>query len=105
MTLSEITGGLPGEVTSQLMATEKVFYFSFIAFKGGCGSSGHKENYWLAMTDKRVMYKTKVAELHGKAEIFIEKDGDLPFDKISFIEISEAQAGSGCNTGKAFHLR
>jgi hypothetical protein len=110
MALSEITTGLPGDVANQLMATEKVYYFSFIAFNGGCASSGQKENYWLAMTDRRVMYKTKVAELTKLAElksiteIFIKKDGDLPFDKISFIEISEGQYG-GCNKKKVFQLR
>jgi len=105
MALNEITGGLPIELTSQLMSTEKVYYFSFIAFKGGCGSTGQKENYWLALTDRRVMYKTKVSELKGKIENFVEKDGDLPFDKISFIEVTEGQESKGCSTQKAFHLR
>jgi len=105
MALIEITTGLPTEVTSQLMATEKVYYFSFIAFKGGCGSSEKKENYWLALTDRRVMYKTKVSETKGKVEGFVEKDGDLPFDKISFIEVSEGQEAKGCSTQKAFQLR
>ena len=105
MTLTAITTGLPGDVTSQLMAAEKVYYFSFIAFKGGCDSKGQKQNYWLALTDRRVMYKTKISELKGKTESFTEKDGDLPFNKISFIEVSEGQNASGCNTTKAFQLR
>jgi len=105
MALTAITTGLPADVTNQLMAAEKVYYFSFIAFKGGCVSSGQKENYWLALTDRRVMYKTKVSELKGKLENFVEKDGDLPFDKISFIEVSEGQEASGCNTTKTFQLR
>lgn len=105
MPLEEITVGLPSDLTSQLMSTEKTYYFSFIAFKGGCGSSGHKENYWLAMTDRRVMYKTKVSELKGKIENLVERDGDLPFDKISFIEVTEGQLQKGCSPQKAFHLR
>jgi hypothetical protein len=99
MALTAIITGLPDDVTNQLMAAEKVYYFSFIAFKGGCGSKGQKENYWLALTDRRVMYKTKVSELKGKLENFVEKDGDLPFDKISFIEVSEGQES------KTFQLR
>lgn len=87
------------------MNTEKVYYFSFIAFRGGCGSSGQKENYWLALTDKRVIYKTKVAELKGKLENLIEKDGDLPFGKISFLEVSEAKEAKGCSSQQVFHLR
>ena len=47
MALTAISTGLPADVTSQLMASEKVYYFSFIAFKGGCGSKGQKENYCL----------------------------------------------------------
>lgn len=105
MTLTAINAGLPNDVTSQLMATEKVYYFSFIAFKGCCGSSEQKENYWLALTNRRVKYKTKVSELKGKLENFVEKDGDLPFDKISFIEVSEGQEAKGCNTTKVFQLR
>jgi len=87
------------------MSTEKVYYFSFIAFKGGCGSTGQKENYWLALTDRRVMYKTKISELKGKMQNFVERDGDLPFDKISFIEVSEGQESSGCKSNKAYQLR
>ncbi|MFC4232600.1 PH domain-containing protein [Parasediminibacterium paludis] len=105
MALTEIVSGLPMEVTYQLMDTEKVYYFSFIAFKGGCGSSGQHQNYWLALTDRRVMYKTKVSELKGKLENFVEKDGDLPFDKISFIEVSEGQEVKGCSAQKTFQLR
>jgi hypothetical protein len=105
MALTEISTGLPSDVTSQLMSAEKVYYFTFIAFKGGCGSTGQKENYWLALTDRRVMYKTKVSELKGKLENFVERDGDLPFDKISFIEVSEGQVSKGCSTGKVYQLR
>ena len=105
MALSEINTGLPSDVTNQLMAAEKVYYFSFIAFKGGCGSKGENENYWLALTDRRVMYKTKVSELKGKIENFVEKDGDLPFDKISFLEVSEGQQTEGCKTTKMYQLR
>src|ERR1700742_2110291 len=106
MPLDEIKTGLPSDLTSQLMSTEMVYYFSFIAFKGGCGSSGQKENYWLALTDKRGIYKTKVAELKGKLENLVERDGDLPFNKISFIEVSEAKEAKGCSSSQqAFHLR
>lgn len=73
MALIEITSGLPVEVTSQLMRTEKVYYFSFIAFQGGCGSYKQKENYWLALTDKRVIYKTKVSELDSIMQNLLKK--------------------------------
>jgi hypothetical protein len=105
MALIPIMNGLPTEVSSQLMASEKVYYFTFITFKGGCGSSGMTENYWLALTDRRVMYKTKVSDIKGKQIELVENDGDLPFDKISFIEISQAGTAQGCSTNKMYHLR
>ncbi len=107
MDLAKISTGLPYAVTSQLMPTEKVHYFSYIAFEGGCSEIGRSENYWLALTDRRVMYRTKVSELKNIFHsYYFEKDGDLPFEKISFIEVSEGHiAGQGCSTKKAFQLR
>ena len=101
----EIDTGLPNEVKNQLMPDEKVYYFSYIAFKGGCGSSGEKEKYWLTLTDRRVMYKTKVFEGEGKSINYVEKDGDLPFNKISFIEVSEVSVSKGCSSKKVNELR
>lgn len=101
----EINNGLPNEVRDQLMPNEKVYYFSFIAFKGGCGSSDEKEKYWLSLTDRRVMYKTRVFEGEGKSISYVEKDGDLPFNKISFIEVSEVSVSKGCSNKKVNELR
>lgn len=105
MSIKEISEGLPLEVKSQLMSNEKVYYFSYIAFKGGCGSPGEKEKYWLALTDKRVMYKTKILQGDSKSTSYLEKDGDLPFSKISFIEVSESKKASGCSSTISFQLR
>ena len=105
MNLKEISTGLPLEVTGQLMSNEKVYYFSYIAFKGGCGSKGEQKKFWLALTDKRVMYKTKVFEGDSKSNIYVQKDGDLPFDKISFIEVSEVNSSSGCSKKESNELR
>lgn len=101
MTLKPVEEGIPTDLSLQLMSNEKVYYFSFIVSKGGCGGSGKKENFWICLTNKRVLYKTKIIE--GKA--FIEKDGILPFDKISFLEVSESQEPSGCGSKKGFQLR
>lgn len=107
MSLTEIATGLPVDLSQQLMSNERVYYFTFISFKGGCGSSTPKQDYWLALTDKRVMYKTKVLEVNSKANISVERNGDLPFDKISFIEVVEGQSSQGCSSqkNKAFELR
>lgn len=101
MSLTAITQGLPTDLTMQLMSSETVYYFSYIAASGGCLGSGQKQNYWIGLTNKRVLYKTKVME--GKS--YVEKDGILPFEKVSFLEVSEAQDSQGCGKTKGFQLR
>jgi hypothetical protein len=101
MSLREITEGLPEELTSQLRLDEKVYYFSYISFKGGCLSSKSRQEYWISVTNKRVIYKTRIKEDNK----FIEKDGILPFEEISFIEVTEFEEKSGCSSAKAFQLR
>ncbi|MDF2551545.1 MAG: hypothetical protein K0R77_820 [Chryseobacterium sp.] len=101
MTLTPVTNGLPNDLTMQLMSNETVFYFSYITETGGCGGSEQKQNYWIGLTDKRVLYKTKIME----ANSYIEKDGILPFEKISFLEVSEAKDSQGCSQSKGFQLR
>ena len=101
MGLIPIKEGIPSELSVQLLSNESVYYFSFIATKGGCFGGGKKENYWICLTDKRVLYKTKVME----EKMFVEKDGILPFEKISFLEVSELQQQQGCGSVKGFQLR
>ncbi|MBA2619676.1 MAG: hypothetical protein H0U87_00595 [Acidobacteria bacterium] len=101
MELIQIKEGLPSDVTMQLMSNEAVYYFSYISFQGGCGSNQTSTNHWIALSNNRVLYKTKVQE----NQTFIEKDGILPFDKISFIEVSEVQVSQGCSQKKSFQLR
>jgi GYF domain 2 len=98
--LVPIREGLPKEVLMQLMSNESVYYFSYITVQGGCGTAV-AANYWIALTDNRVMYKTKVSENQS----FVEKEGVLPFDKISFIEVTESQIAQGCNKKVSFELR
>lgn len=102
MSLTEITAGLPSDLTMQLMPNEVTHYFSYISFRGGCGSSGSRENYWIALTNRRVIYKTKIMEDNKN---FVEKDGIIPLEKISFIEVTEGQSAGGCSSAKAYHLR
>jgi len=101
MTLTPIKEGLPSELTSQLMSQESVYYFSFIAFEGGCGSSKSRQNYWISVTNKRVLYKTKVVENNT----IVEKDGILPLEKISFVEVSEGKKTAGCSSVVMYELR
>jgi hypothetical protein len=101
MKLEQINKGLPKELTNQLMSNETIYYFSYLSMKGGCGVGGKKENYWIALSDKRVLYKTKVL---GQNKNYIERDGIIPFDKISFLEVSEVKTGQGCRKSKGFVL-
>jgi len=100
MALTPITNGLPNDVTMQLLPNETVYYFSYLSAKGGC-LSGQKQNYWIGITDKRILYKTKVME--GKE--YVEKDGILPFEKVSFVEVSEIKQKDGCSNTISFQLR
>ena len=87
---------LPIGITSQLLKEEKVYYFSYIAFVGGCTSSGDSQDHWVALTDKRLLYKSKVKETQSNVVQFVEKNGIIPFEKISFIEITKAESNVGC---------
>lgn len=103
MTLNPITEGLPSVVTNQLLNQESVLYFSYISHKGGCLSSSDRDEYWIAMTNKRVLYKAKILENNSA----IERDGILPLEKISFVEVTDAKlpAGCGCSSTQAYGLR
>lgn len=100
MTLKEIKDGLPEELINQLIKNEKVYYFSYISTKGGCFSSSSKEEHWIALTNTKVIYKGKVKE-NVKME---EMDGMLPFDKISFIQVSEKKESSCCSSTNYYLL-
>ena len=76
---------LPPYLANQIVANENVFYFSFISYKGGCFSSSTKEDHWIALTNKRVLYKARVVD--GLKSV--EKEGTLPIEKVSFIEVTE----------------
>jgi hypothetical protein len=94
---------LPGDLATQLLPNEEVFYFSYISYKGGCFSSSSKDEHWIALTNKRVLYKAKVTE----TEKTIQKEGVLPIDKISFIEVTDVNEskGCGCNSVQYYALR
>ena len=82
---------LPQALSGQLLANEDVFYFSYIAYKGGCLSSSSRDEHWISLTNKRVLYKAKVSE----ADKTVEKEGVLPIDKISFIEVTQVTKDKG----------
>jgi hypothetical protein len=94
---------LPSDLAKQLLPSEDVFYFSYISYKGGCFSSASKDEHWIGLTNKRVLYKAKVTE----GDKTIEKEGVLPIDKISFIEVTQVNKkdGCGCNSFNYHELR
>lgn len=96
---------LPEILKSHLLPSEKVHYFSYIAFKGGCWGQSNLPEHWIALTNKRVLYKSKVIEETTKV---VEKEGILPLDKISFIEVTDVKDSSGCggcNSTNYYELR
>jgi hypothetical protein len=102
LSLDIINEGFPEEFKSQLLNNEKVHYFSYISYKGGCLSSSSREEYWIALTNNRVIYKTKILEEKNK---MVEKHGVLPLDKISFIEVTDVKQTSGCGSAQTYELR
>jgi len=105
MTLTIVNrNALPNEVEKQLLPNEDVFYFSYISYKGGCWSSSSRAEHWIALTGKRALYKAKVTE----GEKIVEKEGVLPLEKISFIEvtkITDKEGCMGCNSKTNYALR
>ncbi len=92
MALEIIKAGLPDELKTQLMVGENVYYFSYISSNGGCLSSSSRDEHWIALTDKKVVYNTKVIE----DQKTVEKNGILPLAKISFVEVTDEKSRSGC---------
>ena len=105
MDINTIEEGLPDGLKNQLLGNEKVYYFSYISYKGGCLSSSSRDEYWIALTNKRVLYKAKVKE--EDTNTLIEKDGILPIDKISFIEVTDVKESGcgGCSSAQVYELR
>lgn len=92
--------GLPEDLTKQLNADEKLYFFSPVTFQGGCLSFLSKGDFWAALTDKRFLYHAKVKE----AEAYVEREGTLQLKNISGIEIVEVQP-KGCLAQKYWELR
>lgn len=103
MAIEVIEEGLPGDLTNQIINGEKVHYFSYISYKGGCSSSSSREDYWIALTNKRVLYKTRILEDARS----VEREGVLPLEKVSFIEVTDAKdsSGCGCSTSSLYEIR
>lgn len=97
MELGVITEGIPDELKMQLMDNERVRFFHMITFKGGCLRASSKDEHWIAITDKRVFYRTKILEANN---IAVKKDGILPLEKISFVEVSEVKLKGCLGIGK-----
>lgn len=91
---------VPANVTSQLTEGEEVYYFSYITFEGGCGSSSPRAEHWIAITNDRVLYKTNINENNK----MVTRDGIIPIRKISFMEVTEVTQ-SGCSSKKGYALR
>jgi len=105
MKLTVVEEGLPEELKEHLMDKEKVHYFSYITYKGGCLRSSSREDYWIALTNKRVIYKAKVSEIEHNITKVVEKDGIIPLDKISFVEVTDVSEKQGCSSAQAYELR
>lgn len=89
---------LPLVLTSQLLEDEDVYYFSYLVLEkneGGCCGSTARADYWIALTNKRILYKTKIKD-NEKVKLY-ETNGIIPFDKIAGIEIVQEEENLGCS--------
>lgn len=96
---------LPLSLTSQLLEKENVYYFSYLiveANDGGCCGTNSRSDFWISLTDKRIIYKAKIREDNNTK--FFEKNGVIPFDKISSIEITYSRENSGCSNTESYEL-
>jgi hypothetical protein len=100
MGVVEVSIGLPNQLRTQLTRGERVYYFSYIVTQGGCLGRSERDNYWIAITNKRVIYQTKIMLESNK---IVTRDGILPLEQVSFIEVTEV-ATTGCLSTKTYAL-
>ena len=96
---------LPLSLTAQLLEKEDVYYFSYLILEkndGGCCGVNSRSDFWIALTNKRVIYKAKIREDSNTK--LIERNGVIPFDKISSIEISHSEESTGCSNTESYEL-
>lgn len=91
---------LPKELNDLLEDGEDCYYYSPVAFKGGCLSFVEKTNYWVALSDKRLLYRAKIKTSDSTVQHYYEREGTIPFEKISHIEVGETTQ-SGCIESEA----
>ncbi|MEA3189492.1 MAG: hypothetical protein QOD77_74 [Thermoplasmata archaeon] len=97
------TGQYPADLTNQLGSSEQVHFFSWLATKGGCfGLATKRDEYWIALTNQRVLYRAMVRDEANKRTI--EREGMVPFSKVSGIEVTNVKA-DGCAGGKSSALK
>lgn len=97
---------LPTTVVFNLIEEENVYYFSYLCFKDeGCFGGGSRSDYWICLTDKRILYKAQTKDSTDNK--LSEKQGFIPFEKISFIEVVKADSneGCGCSGSTYYELR
>ena len=98
---SEDAGKYPADLMGQLGQGERIQFFSYLATKGGClGMGGTSSRYWIAMTDRRIIYSAMVQDQNKT----INRDGMVPFPKVSHVEVAEVKQG-GCMSSKSYLLK
>ncbi len=64
-------------------------------------SSAPRDEHWVAMTNKRFMYKALVRLQDRKTTV--EKDGVIPLAMVSVVQVTEVRQ-AGCSGTKSFQL-
>ena len=100
MSLQDITNKIPGHLRKNLLENEVAYHFAFTDTKGGCRSKKSAKSYVL-ISNNRVIYDASVKE----GEKYVQSNGSIPINKVSFVGTSAAETKEGCKKTKVYLLR
>jgi hypothetical protein len=100
MALKDVTNKIPGHLRRNLLENEVAYHFAFTDTKGGCLSKKSAKSYVL-ISNNRVIYDASVKE----GESYVQSNGSIPINKVSFVGTSSAESKEGCSKVKIHLLK
>ena len=101
MPLQNVTNKIPGHLKKNLLENEVAYHFAYIDTKGGCGSKKSAKSFVL-ISNNRVIYDAQVRE--GEKS-YVQNNGSIPMNKVSFVGVSSAETKEGCSRVKISFLK
>lgn len=100
MPLQDVTNKIPGHLRKNLLENEVAYHFAFTSRKGGCLSRKSAKSFVL-ISNNRVIYDASVKE----DEKYVQSNGSIPINKVSFVGTSSAESKEGCKKVKFYLLK